>query len=125
VAIVAEKTRIVVSFFDVVRREIQPVCGVLPIGNQGSHIVIHGEVGIAVHLHAHIAQIPATVVVGVTEFGEIEGNRRGDDEEVPHARIIVHVPIGRAREEDAIIPSSSGVVILLRRGGEHHLGGPV
>lgn len=71
--VVAQEAGVFVPLFDVVGREIQPVRHVLPIGNESRNVVVHGEVGVTVHLPPHVAQIPSGVEVGVAEVCEVEG----------------------------------------------------
>jgi hypothetical protein len=108
-----------------VRSEVESVGCVLPIRDQGGHVVIHGQVGILVDLPANETQVPAPVIVGVLELGEVERHRRGHDEEVPHPRVVIHEPVRRSGKEDPVISPSPGIVVLLRRGWKDHPGGSV
>jgi hypothetical protein len=118
VAVVAHKPGVFKPLVHTIGGEVQPVRDVLPLRNQGSYIVVHGQIGIPVDLAPHEAQIPPTVVVGIPEFGEVEGFRRCHNEKVAHARVVIHEPIGGPGKEDPVVPSTPGEVILLGRVGE-------
>jgi len=125
VTVVAEEPGIVVVALHVVGSEIQTIRHVLPIRDQRSHVIVHGQIRIPVHLATHSAEVPAAGEVRVAEVPEVEGNGRGHDEEVSDARIVFHVPVGGAREKDPVISARPGVVVLLRRRRKHHPDGAV
>ena len=106
--------------FNMIGGEVQSISHVLPVGDQSRHVIVHGQVGIPVHLPSHMTQIPPPGEVGIPEVPEIKGFRGCDDEEISHPRIIIHEPIGRSWEKDPVIPSTSGVMVFLRRGRKHH-----
>jgi len=125
VALVAHEAWVLVLLVYTVRGEIQTVGDVLPVWDQGGHIIVHGQVGIPIHLAANETQIPSPVIVGVLEVGEVEWLRGGHHEEVPHSRIVIYEPIRRSGEKNPIIPSSPGIVVLLGRVGEDHPDGTI
>jgi hypothetical protein len=94
VAVVAEEARIIVVSVHLVFGEVQAIGDVLPVRDQGSNVVVHGQIRILVDLAARLGKIPSPRVVGVPELPKVEGFRRRHDEEVPHSRIVVHEPVG-------------------------------
>jgi hypothetical protein len=125
VTVVAHEPGIVVPLLDIVCREIEAVGHVLPVRDEGCHIIVHGQVGIPVYLASDEAQIPTPVVVGVTKVGEAEWLGGGDDEEIPYSRVFIHVPVGGARKEHPIVPLRPRIVVLLRRVGKYEPCGSV
>ncbi len=114
-AVVAEEAGIIVVTLYMVGSEVQSIIHVLPIGDQGRHVVVHGQVWVTVDLSPNLAQIPSPREAGISKTPEIEGLGGRNDEEVPHSRIVSHIPIGGFREEDPVIPPTSRIVVFLRR----------
>jgi hypothetical protein len=94
VAVIAQEARVIVPALHMVCTEVQPISNVFPIRNQGRHIIVHSQVGVPVDLPAYPTQVPAPSKMGVAEVPKIEGLGRSDDEEIPHPRIVLHIPIG-------------------------------
>jgi hypothetical protein len=113
-AVVAEEARVVVGPAHVVAEEVQGIGHVLPIRNQRRHYVVHGKVGIGVHVLPDQGQIPSPVLTGVGEARVVHGVRRGYHEEVPHARRIIDEPVGRLGKEHPVVSASSGETVLVR-----------
>jgi hypothetical protein len=121
VTVVAEEARVVVPLLaHVVGGEVQAVAGVLPVRDEGRHVVVHGHVRVPVYGPADTGQIPTPAVVGILEEGEVEAPGRGDREEVAEPRCVVDVPIRRARKEQPIVAPRLGPVALLGGAGMDH-----
>jgi hypothetical protein len=99
--------------------EVQTVCSRLPIRNQRRNVVVDGLVWIGVDLASDPAQVPATVVVGVRELGQIHGIRGRDDEEVSHSRVVVDKPIRCLWKQDPVVTSPQNDVVLARGSRKH------
>jgi hypothetical protein len=124
-AVVAEEPGIVVASLHVIGGEIEAVSDVFPIRYEGSDIVIHGQVGVPVDVLSKPAQVPPASVSGILEIPEVEGFRRGHDEEVADARVVPDVPVRGPGEENPIVPPCPCIVVLVGRGREHHSHVPV
>jgi hypothetical protein len=120
VAVVTEEPRVFETPVNVVCGEIQAVRNVLPLWDQRGHVIVHSQIGIAIHLATQIAQVPGPCMPGWSKLREIEGYRGGNDEEVAHPGIVVHIPVGGTRKEDAVVATAPGEVILPGGGGEDH-----
>lgn len=123
--LVAHEAGVLKPLVHIVRGEIQPVADVFPVRNESRHVVVHGQVGVSIHLAPNKAQIPSPAIVGVPEVCEGEGLRRSYDEEIPHPWIVPNKPVGRPGEEDPVITPSPGEVVLLGRVGEDQPDRPV
>jgi hypothetical protein len=114
-AVVAQEPGVVVPLTHVVRDEVEAVRYGFPIRDQLGHVVVHGDVRILVYRSADLSEVPAPVVPCVVEGTEVEGLGRGDDEEVPFSRILVHEPIGRLGKQQPVVASAPDEVILVGR----------
>ena len=112
VAVVAEEPGILVPPIHVVLREVQGVGPRLPIRNEGGHEVVHGKIRVLIDPPADGLQIPSAAHPGVAEGREVHGPPGRHDEEVPHAGVVVDVPVGGAGEAKTVRPIPSNVVVL-------------
>ena len=124
-AVIAEEARICVRLTHAVRGEIQGVGGVLPFGDDSRHVVVHRHVRVGIQLPSDLGKIPATIVVRVPKRTEVEGDGRGDGEEVPHARVIPDEPVRGLGKEETVVSTTPGVVVLAGSGGEDQSHGPI
>jgi hypothetical protein len=125
VTVVAHEPGIVVPLLDIVCGKIETVGHVLPVRDESRHIIVHGQVGIPIYLASDVAQVPTPIVMGVAEVGEAERLGGGDNEEISHSRVFIHVPVGGTRKEHPIVPLRPCIVVLLGRVGKYEPCGSV
>ena len=124
-AVVAEEPGVGVRLTHAVCGEVQGVGGVLPFGDDSRHVVVHRHVRVGIKLPSDLGKIPATIVVRIPKRTEVEGDGRGDSEEVPHARVIPDEPVGGLGKEETVVSTTPGVVVLAGSGGEDQSHGTI
>lgn len=101
--VVTEESRKRMLLSDIVLEEIESVRGHLPIGDDRRDVVVDGEIRIFVYRFAYAGEVPPLHICAVGEARQVQRLLGRDHEVVPHAGLLIHLPLGRIRKDEPVV----------------------